>query len=214
MNWLDPLRALARTVRNRWHGQLHRQMVAQAERLDGALGKLEQLDHRLSATFAEVERLRAVADDASRVAASRAAVSGSLLESVEQLLARRLAEQTSDLQDDAQRHAAVMAAISAPLLESVEQLLARRLTEQAGNLHEDLQKHAASMATFGAPLLESVEQLLSRRLAELSVDVQDHLLLNAASIVAQVYERLAAQGAKTGELRPFSRDLPAPPRAA
>lgn len=107
-----------------------------------------------------------------------------------------------------------MAAISAPLLESVEQLLARRLTEQAGNLHEDLQKHAASMATFGAPLLESVEQLLSRRLAELSVDVQDHLLLNAASIVAQVYERLAAQGAKTGELRPFSRDLPAPPRAA
>lgn len=84
MTWLG-LRSLAKRLRGRWHGHLHQQILAQTNALSDISEKLERLERRLTATALE-------------------------LESVEQLLSRRLAEQMSDLQDHLQLNAASIVA--------------------------------------------------------------------------------------------------------
>lgn len=82
MTGIGRLRDLAQMLRNRWHGPLDRRLAEQQQTLCELAARLEHIERRLTAVVPEVD----------------------------QLLTRRLAEQTRDLQDHLHLNAASIVA--------------------------------------------------------------------------------------------------------
>lgn len=101
---LVPLRHLAQRLRGRWHAPLCSRLAAQSDLLTDISRKLDAVSQNLDRLTLEATAAR------SERGEGRAVMESAVIGAVEQLLSRRLAEQTRDLQAHLQLHAASIVA--------------------------------------------------------------------------------------------------------